>query len=523
MDPLLGTLVAGRYRLERKLGQGGMGSVYEATDTALRRAVAVKLLHEGAHPELLSRFSLEARAIASLAHPHIAALFDFHASNDPRPALIMERLDGESLRALLAREKRLAPARAVHVARQILSALEVAHAIGTIHRDIKPSNVMLVRSSAVSDLVKLVDFGVAKMVDETTRQHATARGSAIGTMQYMSPDQAAGLPPQPATDLYAVGVCLFEMIAGYNPFAVGDISAVLMAVRNVIPPPLDQLVPGVPRHLADAVARALVKDPSQRFARASDFSQALGVVAEPGPPSGITALQGPPSQAWSPATLPGPAQAPASRGLLWAVVVLLALLVLVAGVGVAIFAHGGTEPQAATASASASPSVAPSAVPAAVSVADAGPRPSRPGTKPLSSGAPTSPNAGADAGAARRGCMCLPIRQQAGFVNGTSLCQTLAAPICRCELTDNPYVSLCLAPWTLGPGEPACSTPNSAQPGHQRGAACSGYDTINTKRAGAYACNYCRDTRTYAGTQGGACRGYQMSTTAGLEGVLDCE
>lgn len=272
-----GAVLGQRFRLERKLGQGGMGAVFQATDLQLKRLVAIKVLLPDTidDPETLSRFATEARAIGALAHPNIGALLDFHAALDPVPFLVLEFIDGESLRALLLREQRLPAQRAVHIAQQMLAALGVAHAAGTIHRDIKPANVMMVPGTADPDFVRIIDFGVARVAESITRQHRTSDGAILGTPQYMAPEQAMGLPVHPGVDVYAVAVCLFEMIAGYNPFAVGKPVFVFAAVRDVVPPALSQVQPEVPRALSDVVARALAKLPSARFASPQEFSTAL--------------------------------------------------------------------------------------------------------------------------------------------------------------------------------------------------------------------------------------------------------
>jgi len=306
MDPLEpGTVLGQRFRLERKLGQGGMGAVFQATDLQLKRTVAIKVLLPDTidDPETLSRFATEARAVGALAHPNIGALLDFHAALDPVPFLVLEFIDGESLRALLLREQRLSVPRAVHIAQQMLAALTVAHAAGTIHRDIKPANVMMVPGTADPDFVRIIDFGVARVAESITRQHRTSDGAILGTPQYMAPEQAMGQQVHPGVDVYAVAVCLFEMIAGYNPFAVGKPAFVFAAVRDVVPPALFQVQPEVPRALSDVVARALAKLPSARFASPQEFSAALagalsGAPLTPAQPQGasdVTLRDAPPT------------------------------------------------------------------------------------------------------------------------------------------------------------------------------------------------------------------------------------
>jgi len=260
-----------------------MGAVYLARDQQLKRTVALKLLTPDSldDAETFSRFATEARAIGALGHPHIGTLLDFHAEADPAPFLVLEYIDGESLRALLVREQRLSVPRAVHIAQQMLSALSAVHALGTIHRDIKPANVMLVNTPSAPDFVRIVDFGIARVAASVTRAHQTADGAILGTPQYMPPEQAAGLPPHPGIDVYAVALCLFEMLAGYNPFALGSAMLVFAAVRDVVPPALYLLRPDVPRALSDVVARALGKLPSTRFSTAQELSMALAATSSP--------------------------------------------------------------------------------------------------------------------------------------------------------------------------------------------------------------------------------------------------
>jgi serine/threonine-protein kinase len=286
----VGAVLAGRFRLDRKLGQGGMGAVFQATDLRLKRFVAIKtLLAEGAEDQdTLSRFATEARAIGALAHPNIGALLDFHGALDPVPFLVLEYIEGESLRSLLSRNTKLPAARAVHIAQQMLAALSAAHAAGTIHRDIKPSNVMMVPGTAVQDFVRVIDFGVARVAESVTRQHRTHDGAILGTPPYMAPEQAMGQPVHAGVDVYAVAVCLFEMIAGYNPFAVGKPVFVFAAVRDVVPPLLSQVEPSVPRALSDVVAKQLSKLPAARYRSAAEFSAALANAVEAAPAADIT-------------------------------------------------------------------------------------------------------------------------------------------------------------------------------------------------------------------------------------------
>jgi serine/threonine-protein kinase len=288
-----GALLAGRYLLGNKVGEGGMGSVFVAEDQELARRVAVKVLRPEAldDPESLARFTSEARAVGKLAHPHIVPLFDFEA--EPIPFLVMELVDGESLRRVLNREGKLDQERAVFIARQMLSGLAATHAAGIVHRDVKPSNVMLVKSTAVENLVKLVDFGVAKVSTEgLSRRPKTAEGVIVGTPDYIAPEQMLGVIPDARVDVHGVSVCLFEMLAGYNPFARPEVFATLAAVADLVPPLLTSIDARIHPELARVIAKGLAKNPNDRHASALAMSDALASFAK---------------QAPLPATVPAPA------------------------------------------------------------------------------------------------------------------------------------------------------------------------------------------------------------------------
>lgn len=262
-------LLAGRYRFERKLTSGGMGSVFRATDEKLGRTVAIKMLREdiATEPRFIDRFRKEARAAAALTHPNIAAVHD-HGEEDGRPYIVMELVEGRDLSELLKEEGPLAPARAVALSIQILDALDHAHAAGLVHRDVKPGNVMV----TASDHVKVTDFGISRAVGDTT---LTAIGSIIGTVKYMSPEQASGERVGPAADLYSLGVVLYEMLTNAVPHT-GD-SPITVAMRHVmddIPPP-SQLNAAVPLELDEIVAQATARDPAHRFSSAQEMKAAL--------------------------------------------------------------------------------------------------------------------------------------------------------------------------------------------------------------------------------------------------------
>lgn len=269
-----GTLLSERYRIDHRLAVGGMGTVYVATDERLGRQVAVKLLKEElAHDErFVERFRREARAAGALTHPNVASVYDF-ANDGGRHYMVMELVRGRDLARVLREEGPLDPARSALITSQIANALQHAHSAGVVHRDIKPANVIV----DDQDRAKVTDFGIARAVGDST---LTATGSVLGTAHYISPEQASGGEVGPATDIYSLGIVLYEMLTGSLPFT-GD-SAIGVAMRHVSDdvPRASELNPRVPRELDDVVARATAKDPSQRFPEAAAMAAAVeGAVA----------------------------------------------------------------------------------------------------------------------------------------------------------------------------------------------------------------------------------------------------
>ena len=241
-DALLGTLLAGRYRIEALIGSGGMGAVYRAEHVHMRKAVAVKVLHKEmtAFPEVVARFEREAVAAGRIEHPHVVSASDFGQLEDGSFYLVLEFIEGQSLAKLVSKVGALSPIRALCITRQIVEALSAAHGVGIVHRDLKPDNVMLVDKDDEPDFVKVLDFGIAKIkVEETAEQPAlTQIGTVFGTPEYMSPEQARGELVDARADLYTVGVILFEMLAGVSPFKDDDLVVVLTRHLTAEPPPL---------------------------------------------------------------------------------------------------------------------------------------------------------------------------------------------------------------------------------------------------------------------------------------------
>jgi serine/threonine protein kinase len=257
--------IAGRFKIERKIGTGGMGTVYLATHLGLQRPVAVKIIKPefAADSDVADRFLREARTMAKLRHPNAATIFDAGNLPDGRHFIIMEFVEGETLSQALTRERRFSAARAVQIATQVCDVLEEAHRIGIIHRDLKPSNIMLGERG-----VCVLDFGVAKVLAssaESTATHAsTGSGQLVGTPRYMSPEQCLGQRVGARSDLYSLGVLLYEMLAGRPPFTDPHQSALLIKQATAPAPALPKLRQDIPRSLALAVHTLLAKRPDDR-------------------------------------------------------------------------------------------------------------------------------------------------------------------------------------------------------------------------------------------------------------------
>ncbi|MCS6913022.1 MAG: serine/threonine-protein kinase [Myxococcales bacterium] len=314
-DHRIGRVVDGRFRLVEVLGSGGMGVVYRAEHLLLQQEVALKLLHTHLHHhprgmELKQRFLREARSLARLGrqHPHITPIIDCGVCDDGTLYMAMELLQGEPLCHVIARGP-LPPARALDITAQVLRTLIHAHGKGIVHRDLKPDNIMLTRHEGRADFVKVLDFGIAKLLSEAEiptsisaeeaarelaegpAQPLTRAGIIFGTPEYLSPEQAQGLPVDQRTDLYAVGVLLWEMLTGRRPF-VGTSPLEVVSLHLTAPPDPPSLhcpVP-LPPALDQLVLRAMAKDPAERFATAEEFLRALDVVLDQLGRDGTTGL-----------------------------------------------------------------------------------------------------------------------------------------------------------------------------------------------------------------------------------------
>ena len=256
----VGELIVGRYELEELVGEGGMSSVYRAHDTVLERRVAIKILHEhySRDPEYVERFRREARAIARLAHPNVVTVID-RGEWEGRQFIVFEHVAGENLKGVIAREGSLPVDRALELACQIARALSFAHELGIVHRDVKPHNVLLDGSGTA----KVTDFGIARALDSD--EALTATGTVLGTGQYLSPEQANGERGDERSDQYSLGVVAYELLTGTVPYSGDNLMAVAMRhVRDPVPS-VRALRPDLPGHVDAVVARAMAKQPEDRF------------------------------------------------------------------------------------------------------------------------------------------------------------------------------------------------------------------------------------------------------------------
>ena len=255
-------MVNGRYRVERSVGRGGMAEVFLAHDTLLDRPVALKVLFPeyATDPAFVERFRREAQAAAGLQHPHIVAVYDWGKVNNTY-FIAMEYVSGKTLAEILADRKQLTHTQAADIARDVASALAFAHDNGVVHRDIKPGNI-LVRSDGV---VKVADFGIARAMDSSTDQALTQTGLVMGTASYLSPEQAQGAQPDPRSDLYSLGVVMYEMVGGRPPY-VGE-NSLSIAYQHVhsVPEPLKTLNQFVPLEFEAVVAKCMAKSADKRY------------------------------------------------------------------------------------------------------------------------------------------------------------------------------------------------------------------------------------------------------------------
>ena len=263
--------IAGRYRLEGRLGSGGMSTVHRAVDTRLERPVAVKLLaeHLADDETFVSRFQREAQAAARLVHPNIVQVFDSGLDeHSGQHYIVMEYIEGQSCAEILRDDGWMEVPDALSIIEQACAGLDYAHRHGVVHRDVKPGNLLRSREG----VVKLADFGIAKAAEQSS---ITQVGSVLGTAAYLAPEQARGEEAGPKADLYALGVVTYQLIAGRLPYEAGSLTELALKQQQEPPPPLDTLVAAVGPELADAVGIALALDPLDRYETAREMGQAL--------------------------------------------------------------------------------------------------------------------------------------------------------------------------------------------------------------------------------------------------------
>ena len=340
------SVLGGRYRLEASIGTGGMAQVFRGQDTTLDRQVAIKILAPqfARDPSFVERFRREAQAAARLNHPNIVNVYDTGVDGDTN-YIVMEHVEGRTLAEYLTRGGTLAPRKAAEIAEKVAEALAAAHAQGVIHRDIKPANIMVTREGRV----KVMDFGIARLVAGPDTVEQTA--AVLGTAAYLSPEQAQGQTVDARSDLYSLGIVLYEMVTGKPPFT-GD-SAMAVAYKHVqeTPPPPSSLNADVPPRLDAVVMRALAKNPANRYQTAGEFREDLmrvmagqEVQATPLLPAGAGATQvisRPPPTAMLPPTEPGEGRK------VWMWVLIGALILLILGGGAYLLAQSllGDEPK----------------------------------------------------------------------------------------------------------------------------------------------------------------------------------
>jgi eukaryotic-like serine/threonine-protein kinase len=291
MPELLGTILAERYKILSVIGQGGMGTVFQATHLDLDRPVAIKVLNpqQITKKAAVLRFHNEARTAGSIGHPNICEVYDLGTLPSGSPYIVMEYLTGDTLAAHIARHGKLDAIEAMDIIAQVLAGLSAAHGKGIVHRDIKPENILLV--SKPRPMVKILDFGVSKMLGDDPYGEGedvlslTRTGMVMGTPYYMSAEQARGERDLDGrVDVYACGVMLYEALAGKRPYIAPNYNALLIQIVGKAPTPLTQHNPSVPPSLEAMVKRAMERDRNRRFQSATEFRTALlGLRAELAP------------------------------------------------------------------------------------------------------------------------------------------------------------------------------------------------------------------------------------------------
>ncbi|HXK16563.1 MAG TPA: serine/threonine-protein kinase, partial [Polyangiaceae bacterium] len=297
-DARVGTTLADRYRIDALIGEGGMGRVYSAEHVLMRKRLAIKVLHREltTMAEVVARFEREAMAAANIDHPNVAAATDFGKLPDGAVFLVLEYVQGKSLRDEIALGP-IAAERALHIARQIAAGLGSAHALDIVHRDLKPENVMLVEKGGDPDFVKVLDFGIAKVpigevpLKGETPAHTpiTKAGMVFGTPEYMAPEQALGQNVDGRADLYALGVILYEMLSGSRPFSSQSQVGILGQQLSKLPPKISDRAPGilVPPAVEAVAMKLLQRESSERYQSAAEVVDVINRLLAPIPGRGI--------------------------------------------------------------------------------------------------------------------------------------------------------------------------------------------------------------------------------------------
>jgi eukaryotic-like serine/threonine-protein kinase len=353
IDPYVGKTIDGRYLVESVLGEGGMGIVYRGRHRVIDKKVAIKVLRGemAKDKEITERFLQEARAASSIGNAHIIDISDFGQLPDGSTYFVMEYLDGESLSTASEKQRPMPMPRLLHIAKQIAHGLGAAHLAGIVHRDLKPDNIMLINRGADRDFVKILDFGIAKVGAESK---ITRAGSVFGTPHYMSPEQAAGTTVDKRTDIYALGIILYELACGQVPFDADNFMGILTQHMYKAPVPILAIVPppvGVPPGMDAIIQKCLSKKPEQRYPTMAALTEDLEKVQNGLVPDAVPEMMARSggfnvpadyfrSNAGMPAPVPGtPLGAPRTRWGLYAGVAGIATCV---GLVVLIFAKSGT-------------------------------------------------------------------------------------------------------------------------------------------------------------------------------------
>jgi eukaryotic-like serine/threonine-protein kinase len=278
INPLIGSTIDGKFRVDAQLGRGAMGTVYRATQLNLERPVAMKVMRSDilSNPVAIERFKREALAIARLKHPRIVAIYDYGVASEVGAYIVMEYLEGKALNAEVKERKTLPIALAIRWMRQVCSAVAVAHEGGVIHRDLKPHNIFL-EATQDGPFVKVLDFGLAKLQRATDDGvgSLTKSGTLVGSPPYMSPEQCEDLPLDAQSDIYSLGCVFYEMVAGRPPLVGSSPIDTLVKHMNEHPRPASELNPEVPAELDAILLKALAKHKKDRYESAAEFGQVL--------------------------------------------------------------------------------------------------------------------------------------------------------------------------------------------------------------------------------------------------------